>query len=329
MRLLTRSDVEALLDVRRLIDALAPAMADLSAGRIELPPRVGARVPERDAVLGVMPVYHASAGTLATKLVTVFPQNPASGPPSHQAVVLVFDPETGTPHAIMDATVITAVRTAAGSALATRLLARADADVLAIVGTGVQARAHARAIPHVRAVREVRVFGRDAAAARRLADEISAELGVPASVAASFREAAAGAGIVCATTHAAEPVVEGRWLEPGTHVNSVGLNPRGREVDGDAIVRSLVVVESRRAALEDLLAGANDLLWPIRDGLVGVDHIHAEVGELVAGTRPGRTSPDEVTLYKSVGIALQDAVAARLVLDAAAEQGIGVDVTIG
>jgi alanine dehydrogenase len=328
MRLLNRGEVEALLDVGQLIEALAPAMADLSAGRIELPPRVGARVPERDAVLGVMPVYHAQSATLATKLVTVFPHNAASGPPSHQAVVLVFDPETGSPRAVMDGTAITAIRTAAGSALATRLLARSDADVLAIVGTGVQARAHARAIPHVRTVREVRVFGRDERAARALADEIAAELGVPASAAATFREAAAGAGIVCAATHAAEPVVEGRWLEAGAHVNSVGLNPRGRELDDDAVVHSLVVVESRRAALTDQLAGAHDLLWPIRDGLVGEDHIHAEVGELVAGTRPGRTSPDEVTLYKSVGIALQDAVAARLVLDAALERGVGVDVTI-
>jgi alanine dehydrogenase len=328
MRLLTRSDVEALLDLRRLIEALAPAMADLSAGRIDLPPRIGARVPEREGVLGVMPVYHAQSATLATKLVTVFPRNPASGPPSHQAVILVFDAENGSPVAMMDGTSITAARTAAGSALATDLLAREDAGVLAIVGTGVQARSHARAIPLVRTVREVRVFGRDARAAAALAAEIEAELGVPAAVAASFREAAAGAGIVCAATHAAEPVVEGRWLEPGAHVNSVGLNARGRELDDDAVVRSLVVVESRDAALTDRLAGANDLLWPMRDGLVGANHIHAEVGEIVSGARPGRTSPDQVTLYKSVGIALQDAVAARLVLDAAIARGAGREVTV-
>jgi ornithine cyclodeaminase len=275
-----------------------------------------------------MPVYDGSSATLAAKLVTVFPRNPASGPPSHQAVVLVFDAGTGSPRAVMDGTYITAMRTAAGSALATRLLARPDADVLAIVGTGVQARSHALAIPHVRPVREVRVFGRDEGAARRLAEAISAESGVPAAAAASFREAAVGAGIVCATTHAAEPVVEGRWLEPGAHVNSVGLNPNGRELDDDAVARSLVVVESRHAALTDQLAGANDLLWPIRDGVVGADHIHAEVGEIVSGARPGRTSPDQVTLYKSVGIALQDAVAARMVLDAALERGVGRDVTL-
>jgi ornithine cyclodeaminase len=246
MRLLNRSDVEALLDVGRLVDALTPAMADLSAGRIDLPPRVGALVPQRDAVLGVMPVYHGPAGTLATKLGTVFPQNPASGPPSHQAVVLVFDAETGSPLAMMDGTHITATRTAAGSALATRLLARPDADVLAIVGTGVQAKSHARAIPHVRPVRDVRVFGRSQAAAEQLAEEITAELGVAASAVTTFREAAVGAGIVCAATHAVEPVVEGKWLEPGAHVNSVGLNRNGREVDDEAIIRSLIVVESRR-----------------------------------------------------------------------------------
>ncbi len=328
MLVLNRQEVESLLDWDQLIQALASAMAELSAGRVSLPQRVGVFVPEQHGLLGLMPVYLNSSSTLATKLVTVFPQNTTSHLPSHQALVLVFDSTNGSPLAMMDGTYITAFRTAAGSALATQLLARPDADLLTIVGTGVQARAHARAIPRVRRVREIRIFGRDHQKARELAEEISNELNISVTAATSFREAAAGSGIICATTHSTDPVVIGKWLEPGVHVNSVGLNPKGRELDNDTIIKSLVVVESRQAALTNPPAGANDLIWPIRDRVITEEHIHAEVGEIISGTRKGRTSPEQITLYKSVGVAVQDAVAAQIVLNAALDQKLGMTVKI-
>lgn len=325
MLILSRADVEAVLDLRALIEALAHAMADLSAGVASVPARIAALVPEHEGFLAAMPAYLPSAKALTTKLVAVFPGNAALGLETHQAVIAVFDPATGVPLALMDGAYITAVRTAAGSALATRLLARPDARVLAILGTGVQARAHARAIPAVRRVSEVRVAGRDPAKARRLAEELAGTL--PARAVATYAEALAGAEIVCATTHSREPVVRRGWLSPGAHVNSVGFTD-GVEVDAATVVDAVVVVESRAAVLGAYPAGSNDIAWPIRDGLITPEHIHAEVGELVSGTRPGRTSPEQITLYKSVGIAVQDAAAAALVLAAARERGIGTEVEL-
>jgi alanine dehydrogenase len=326
--ILSRKEVERLLDLDELVDALAAAMAELSAGRVSMPPRIAAMVPERGGVLASMPVYLPSTATLATKLVTVFPSNVARGLESHQALIAVFDATTGIATAAMDGAYITAMRTAAGSALATRLLARADADVLTIIGTGVQARAHARTISRVRRLQEIRVAGRSREKAESLAREISAHLQTPARAFASVEEAVRGAGIVCAATHSAEPVVRGVWLEPGMHVNSVGFNIAGREVDGEALVKSRVVVESRAAALALPPVGANEFAWAIRDGHITAGHIHAEIGELVLGTRPGRASQDEITLYKSVGVAVQDAIAAQLTLAAAAKQGVGTTIEI-
>ena len=325
---LNRQMVEALLDFDQLVESLAPAMAELSSGSVSMPSRVGAMVPEQNAVLGVMRVHLPSSKTLSAKLVSIFPKNASSGLPTHHAVVAVFDSTTGVPLALLDGASITAIRTAAGSALATRLLARADAAVLAMLGTGVQAVSHTRAIPRVRSIREVRIAGRDVAKTLTLAQKLSSELGIPVRAARSYRDALAGADIVCATTHSLDPVVRWEWLEPGVHVNSVGLNPEGREVDDDTVMNALVVVESRQSALAPYPAGTNDLLWPIREGLISEEHIHAEVGELIMGTRSGRTSPEQVTLYKSVGVAVQDAVAAQLVLTAAREQGVGVEVEL-
>ena len=320
MLLLSRADVESLLDPLELIDAVADAMADLSAGRASMPDRVAAFVPEQDGLLGAMPGYVPSLGALTAKLVTLFPRN-AGGPlPTHQALLGAFDPATGEPLAIMDATAITALRTAAGSALSTRLLARADARVLAIVGTGVQARAHARFVALVRELEELRVAGRDAAKAERLAEELRAG-GLPARAAAA-EEAVRGADIVCAATHSPEPVVHGAWLAPGAHVTSVGYNPAGRELNADAVARALVVVESRATALAPPPAGSNDLAG------MAPEQVHAELGELVAGSRPGRTSDEQVTLYKSVGVAVQDTAAAALALARARERGAGRDVAI-
>jgi alanine dehydrogenase len=307
---LSEAEVRELLDLDELVDALATAHRDLSAGDASMPPRIAAMVQERQGLLGVMPAYLPSAG-LACKLVTLFPQNIDRH--THQAVIVVFDPENGTPLAVMDGTYITATRTAAGSALATRLLAREDADVLALLGTGVQARSHARALPRVRAFSEIRVAGRDRSRAEALAEEI----GPHARAVSSYEEAIRGSDVVAATTHATEPIVRREWLSPGVHVNSVGVNPSGREVDEQTVADALLVVESRESALAPPPAGAPELV-----GVSPAD-VHAELGELVAGTKPRRSSQDEITLYKSVGVAVQDVAAAALVLAAAKERSVG------
>jgi alanine dehydrogenase len=328
MLVIAGHEVEALLDVDALIDVLAGAMADLSAGRASVPNRVGAFVEERDGMLAAMPGYTPSADALASKLVTLFPRNSEAGPPTHQAVIVVFDPKDGRPAALLDGTAITAIRTGAGSALATRLLAREDCATLAILGTGVQARSHARAVPRVRAFKEVRVAGRSRDKAEALAEELAGELDVPVRAAASWEEACEGADVVCATTQPVEPVVRREWLAPGAHVTSVGYNPRGRELDDATVAESVLVVESRAAVLAPLPAGSKDLREPIERGLIDADHLHAEVGELVLGTRSGRTSPEQITLYKSVGVAVQDGAAAALVLRAARDRGAGREIEL-
>jgi alanine dehydrogenase len=315
MLVLTQAQVRELLDLDRLVDVLAAAHADLSAGKGSMPPRVAALVEEREALLGVMPSFLPSAG-LACKLVTLFPHN--TDRETHQAVICVFDQANGSPLALMDGTYVTATRTAAGSALATRLLAREDARVLAVIGTGVQARTHARAIPRVRPIEEIRIAGRD----RSKAEALARELGANAHAVDSYEQAIRGADVVAAATHAREPVVRREWIDPGTHVNSVGLNPAGRELDEATVADALLVVESRASALAPPPAGAPEL--------VGVDpaHVHAELGELVTGAKPGRSSREQITLYKSVGVAVQDAAAAALVLAAAQEGSIGQEIEL-
>ena len=315
MIFLSEAEVRELLDLDQLVDALADAHRDLSAGEASMPPRIAAMVQERQGLLGVMPAYLPSAG-LACKLVTLFPQN--TDRHTHQAVIVVFDPENGTPLALMDGTYITATRTAAGSALATRLLAREDAEVLALLGTGVQAHSHALALPRVRRFTEIRVAGRDRARAEALAQEI----GPHARAVSSYEEAIRNADVVAATTHSTDPIVRREWLSPGVHVNSVGLNPAGREVDEQTVADAVLAVESRDSALAPPPAGAPELA-----GVSPAD-VHAELGELVAGTKPGRSSQDEITLYKSVGVAVQDVAAAALVLAAAKGRSMGLAIDL-
>lgn len=318
--ILTREEVEELLDPDELRKAVALALTDLSAGRSSMPPRVVVDVPERGAFLALMPALVPSMSVLTTKLITAFPRNVDR--PTHHAIVVVFDPMTGSPVALMDGQAITARRTAAGSALSTELLAREDAAVLAVLGTGVQARAHVQAVTRVRAFSEVRIAGRDAAKARALATELGA------TACDTFEDAMRGADVVCACTHSAEPVVLRRQLTDGAHVASVGYNRAGREVDADTIRDALVVVESRETVLSPPPVGSNDLLWAIRDGVIRADHVQYELGELVSGARVGRSHPGQLTLYKSVGVAVEDAAAAALVLREANRRNAGTQVTL-
>lgn len=294
MLVLTRSEVEELLDLDKLLDALAAAHAELSAGRASLPPRVAAFA--GGGLLGAMPAYLPSAG-LSCKLVTLFPEN--RDRPTHQALIGLFDPETGTPTALMDGTSITAIRTAAAAALAAKLLARPDASVLAILGTGVQSRSAQEMFPRVRDFSEIRVAGRG-----------------------EYEAAVRGADVVHCTTASPEPVVHSDWLSPGVHVSSVGYNPPGSELDSAIVEHADVVcVESRESALAPPPAGAVELSGRAGDSVV-------ELGELVAGTALGRTSQDQITLYKSVGVAVQDLAAAALVLAAARERGAGTEIEL-
>ncbi|MEN3340978.1 MAG: hypothetical protein V7644_382 [Actinomycetota bacterium] len=311
MVVLTRADVEELLDLDELAGALARAHEELSAGTVSMPPRIAA-LAGAAGLLGAMPAYLPSAG-LGCKLVTLFPHN--ADRPTHQAAIMLVDPANGTPLALLDGTYITATRTAVAAALAAGLLAREDARVLAILGSGVQARSHARAFARVRPWSEIRVAGRDPAKVEQLAAEVGA------TAAASFEEAVRGADVVAATTHSAEPVVRLDWVAPGTHVSSVGYNAPGSELDAELVRAALVVVESRSSSFAPPPGGAPEL--------AGVDPAAAiELGELVAGSRPGRVDPQAITLYKSVGVAVQDLAAAALVLAAARERGAGLEIEL-
>ena len=295
MLVLSRSDVEELLDLDALLDALAAAHAELSAGQASLVPRMGAFAGET-GILGAMPAYAPSSG-LGCKLVTLFPGN--RDRPTHQAMIALFEPGTGTPVALMDGTYITAMRTAAAAALATRLLSRPDARVLAILGTGVQSRSAQEMFPRAREFAEVRVAGRG-----------------------DFEEAVRGADVVHATTASPDPVVRFDWLSPGAHVSSVGYGAGGSELDPAIVERAdVVVVEQRDSAFAPLPAGAPELEPRGRDGVV-------ELGEVIAGTAVGRSSDEEITLYKSVGVAVQDLAAAALVLAAARERGAGQEIEL-
>ena len=292
---LDENTVRAHLKWDALIAAMASALIDFSAGRVQQPVRRLLKVEPHDGYFAVMPA--ASADTVGAKLVTFYPSNAARGLPTHLAVILLFAPETGEALALLDGRLITEMRTAAVSAVATKVLAAPDARVLAILGSGVQARAHVEALRHVRDFPEIRVWGRTRAHAERFANEVGAKL-------MSAADAVRGADVIVTATAATEPVLEGAWLKPGAHVNAIGWRGHNsRELD-DAAMANVVVVESREAAHDQcgdvILSGAE---------------IYAELGELLAGAKPARA--DETTIFDSVGIAAEDMAAARLVYDAA------------
>jgi ornithine cyclodeaminase len=323
---LSRAEVEALLDLDQLVEAVAAAMVDVSTGEASMPPRVAASVVHRNAMLAAMPAFLPSSGTLTTKLVSLFPEN--HDRPTHQAVVACFDANTGTPVALMDGTYITAARTAAGSALATRLLARPRASVVTVIGTGVQARSHARALCRLDGIDVVQIAGIDRDKVVALVDELR-DADIPAKAMDSIEDGVRSADVVCCATHADAPVLRREWLAPGTHVNSVGYNSAGTgEVDGETVRDAVVVVEARDAVLAAPPSGAVELRRAIEAGLITADHIHAEIGELVAGDGQGRTDGEQLTLYKSVGVAAQDAAAAALVLHHARRSGAGTNVDL-
>lgn len=315
MLLLSRDDVVELLNLSELVDAVGAAMRDLSAGRVSAPPRVAASVAERSALLFGMPAYVPSARALTAKLVSQFPRN--TDRPSHQALVCCFDPDDGTPLAIMDGEYLTNARTAAGSVYSARMLARDDSHVVAVVGTGAVAKAHLHAFAREPGVELVLVSGRDPARVAQLADETGAR------PVASIEAAVRAADIVCVCTHASAPVIPRKWLRPGTHVCSVGYNTVGTgELDLATIADALVAVESRASALAPAPAGAPELIAAIAAGVLDPADVR-ELGEL--GDPVGMQA---LTVYKSVGVGAQDAAAATLVLRAAADTGMGTSIEL-
>jgi ornithine cyclodeaminase/alanine dehydrogenase-like protein (mu-crystallin family) len=309
---ITGDEVRRLLSVEALVDALAPAFVSLSAGAASVPPRVACA--NDSGLLAAMPGFVPGAA-MSVKLVSVFAGNHALGLPSHQAVIVVFSPDTGAPLAVMDGTHITAVRTAATSALAARALARPDARVLAILGAGVQGAAHLDALPRVLPVTSVRVASRSFAHASALA-----ALDPRAVAVASFEEATRGADVVCCCTDSPSPVLQRAWLADGAHVSSVGASRAGPELDADTVSSGDVFVESR-VAVQPYPAGAHELQGRDAESVT-------ELGEVLAGTRPGRRGTSSLTVWKSMGHAIEDAVAAGIVLSAAAAAGAGRTVTL-
>jgi alanine dehydrogenase len=306
--LLNEMEVQRLLDSDALLDALAEGFRALSSGLVDAPRRNGVSVPNTGFLLA-MPAYQQGR-EVTVKLVSVFHDNQRLGIPSHQALICLFDPETGTPFAFMDGTYITALRTAGAAALSTRLLARTDTRVLAIVGAGVQGRSHLTMLPRVRPFSEIRIASRHFAHAEQLAATDGRARAVETA-----EEAVRGADVVCLCTNAGEPVVSLDWLAPGMHVTSVGYQPPGGELDPKVIAHGRLFVETR-LAFEPPPAGCGEL--------AGLDpSVGTELGEVLLGRRPGRQSRDEFTVYKAMGHACEDMAAASLVFHRAKQDGVG------
>ncbi|HXO21676.1 MAG TPA: ornithine cyclodeaminase family protein [Thermoanaerobaculia bacterium] len=310
--ILSRREVEELLPMGECIEAMAEGLSALARGEALQPLRSVLWTPDRNGLLGVMPGHLSgaaeTAGLLGVKLVTVFPGNHARGEDSHQGLVVLFDDATGAPLAVFDAAAITAIRTAAVSGLATRLLAREGASDLAILGSGVQATTHLEAMRAVRRLSRVRVWSRDPEHARRFAAAEGERQGVDIEAVSSAREAVHGADLICTVTAAREPVLEGAWISPGAHVNAVGAStPATRELDAAAVARARLFVDRRESALNE----AGDFLLALQEGAIDERHILGELGDLLTDRMAGRGGEEEITLFKSLGLAVEDLAAGR------------------
>src|SRR5579864_6395456 len=336
--LLRESHLRELLAMPELIPLMARTLGAFSAGGAVQPVRSMVPVERYGGFLGVMPAYlmpsaqggaagdaAESSETLGLKAVAFYPNNAARGLPTHLATVLLLDPATGALRALLDGRLITEMRTAAVSAAATDRLARRGARVLAVLGAGVQARSHIEALREVRPPAEVRVWNRTQASADRLASDTRARFGLTVAVSASAEQAVRGAEIVCTVTGSTAPVVEEPWLSPGTHLNAVGAaRPDWRELTTGVVRRAKLFVDSRAAALTE----AGDVIGPIREGAITEGHIAAEIGEVFAGRHAGRERDGDITLFKSVGMAVEDVATARFAFARAEARGIGEEIRL-
>jgi ornithine cyclodeaminase/alanine dehydrogenase-like protein (mu-crystallin family) len=317
---LSESEVRELLDMESCVEAMAEVLASLARGELFNPLRSVVRPPGADGLFGLMPAYRGGAeAAWALKEIVIAPGNPQRGLDAHQGAVLLHDGETGRIDAIMNASPVTEIRTAAVSAVATRVLARPDAERVAILGAGVQARAHAHAMRTVLHDPEIRIWARRLGAAEEIAGEVGA------TVAPSVDAALFGAEVVCTTTAAREPIVRKRWLARGAHVNAVGAClPTVRELDTETVAQASLFTDRRESCLNE----AGDYVLAAAEGAIGPEHVRAELGEVLAGMHPGREHEDELTVFESLGIAVEDLAAAELVVRRARERGLGIEVAL-
>jgi ornithine cyclodeaminase/alanine dehydrogenase-like protein (mu-crystallin family) len=319
--LLTEKDVRDVLFMDNLIAAMAAALDRFSAGSVRQPLRSVVDIASRHAFFGVMPAFiDGSAPALGTKLVSVYHSNLARGLPSHLATIALFDPDTGALRALVDGRYITEARTAAASAAATQHLARADARVLAVFGSGVQARSHIDALVRVRPIEEIRVWGRDAMHVDQLIDELTPVVRPRMRRAESARDAAREADVIALVTASPDPVLSRDCVKEGTHINAVGAcRPNQREMDTALVKAARVFVDSRVGAF----AEAGDIVIPIKEGAIDESHIAGEIGDVCGGRTAGRRSAQEITIFKSLGMAVEDVAAAHLAFERASERGLG------
>lgn len=327
LRILSAEDVRQALPMAAAVAGMKGAFAQLSTGEARVPLRTQLAVPEHGGVAIFMPAYLSGTGDLAVKVVSVFPGNAQRELPTIHGVVLALDEATGRPLALLEGGTLTAIRTGAGSGAATDFLARQDARTAAIIGSGVQARTQLEAVCTVREIGDVRVFSPNREHALAFAEEMAGHGPIPEAitVAESADSAVRGADIVCTATTSSTPVFSGEVLAAGAHINAVGsFRTDMQEVDATTIRRSLVVVDSREAVMEE----AGDLVIPIEAGEIDESHIYAELGEVASGQKRGRTEREQITYFKSVGVAVQDAVAASLALHYAEREELGTLVTL-
>ena len=326
MLVLAADEVRQALPMRAAIDAVKEAYRALSAGRAEVPLRLSLPVAPHGGVSLFMPAFVAGEEeALTVKVVSVFPHNPERGMPTIYAAVLVLEPDTGRPIALLEGGTLTALRTGAASGAATETLARPDSRVLAVFGAGTQGRTQAEAVCTVRPIERVWVYDISRERAEAFASEMAGFGAIPQDVrvAESPREAVREADVICTATISTKPVFDDADLKPGAHINAIGAyTPEMAEIPPETVARALVVVDSREAAL----AEAGDLIQPIKAGIITEEHIHAELGEILLGRKAGRSSDDQITLFKSVGVAVQDAMAAQMALRNAKTQGLGREV---
>lgn len=319
LRVLNASDVRQVLPMSKAIEAMRRAFSQLSANQADVPLRT--RLETDQGWLLFMPAFLRQSREIGFKMVSLWADNPARGLPAVVAVAMVIDPDTGQPRALINGEALTAVRTGAAGGLAADLLARPDAHVVAVFGSGVQARAQLEAVRAVRQVRQVRIFGLSPESVESFAAEVAASTNAPeVVVAGSRKEAVSGSDIIITATTSERPVFDGRDLSPGAHINGIGsYAPHMQEVDEVAVQQAKIVVDSLQACL----AEAGDLIIPLEKNLIHKVDIHAELGQIVNGERPGRESREEITFFKSVGVAVQDAAAANEILRAAEALGLG------
>jgi len=320
IRVLRGAEVRQLLPMAECIDLMQRTMIAVSEGRVVLPLRSILRMPGDRGMVGMMPGYLADPECFGIKLVSLIPRNKPPAYSSHLGVVLLFEAEHGQPVALLDAAEITAIRTAAASGLATRLLARPEAGDLALLGAGEQACSHLEAMLSVRSLRRVRVWARDRDKARIFADTQGAKHRVGVETSPTVREAIAGADIICTTTKARDPILQGDWLMPGVHMNLVGSSiAAAAEIDTPAVAKSRFFVDRRESTVNE----GGEYLRALKAGAITAEHILGEIGEVANGSKKGRSSPLDVTIYKSLGIAPQDLASAHHVLEKARAAGVG------